>query len=149
MAYYGEEDRVPGDRGHATVVRSANGVPVVAERILTYERARGRYQDLSAVLGTPFAAEDWLGASNGGGPGPDGKIDVLINAFGRAGPDSRLPGRRCCQILFAQSQDTSTIPPSQCDRTGQRLTPGKPGCCGDATVHPAGFINARCYGLKV
>ncbi|HLM65686.1 MAG TPA: DUF5719 family protein [Acidimicrobiales bacterium] len=59
---YGEDERVPRDVGHATVVRSRNGVPVVAERVLSFPGSAG---DIAAGTGATFADRSWLFATRG------------------------------------------------------------------------------------
>jgi hypothetical protein len=70
---YGAEERVAAGVGHATVVRSTNGVPVVAERIMTHagerdgeddqdeESSEGddRTGDIAAGPGAVVAAHRW------------------------------------------------------------------------------------------
>lgn len=66
---YGDEARVPPDVGHATVVRSRNGVGVVAERVLTHRATDGG--DIAATTGAASAADVWtfpaLGDDEGAG----------------------------------------------------------------------------------
>lgn len=50
---YGSEDRVARQVGHATVVESSNGVPVVSEQVLTFGA------ELSAGAGAMVAAPTW------------------------------------------------------------------------------------------
>ncbi len=57
----GADGRVPAGVAHAAVVRSANGVPVVAERVLA-SRAEGR-RGITVSTGTPLEAEEWWFAS--------------------------------------------------------------------------------------
>ncbi len=59
---YGDQPRVAAGQAHATVVRSTNGVPVVAERVTvdTGERTRaGRPGEITAAPGARYAAERW------------------------------------------------------------------------------------------
>jgi len=52
------DGRVPPGRGHRTTVRSQNGVGVVAERWL---RSAEPSPSLAATLGSPVAANHWVG----------------------------------------------------------------------------------------
>lgn len=62
------EDRVPAGVGHSVVVRSQNGVPVVAERWIRSADPAPR-TGLAATLGSPVVATRWLGATGGTGDG--------------------------------------------------------------------------------
>lgn len=55
---YADDERVPDDDGHATLVRSRNGVPVVAERVQAAP-ADARRSDVSVSLGAAFADRSW------------------------------------------------------------------------------------------
>jgi hypothetical protein len=86
---YGAEDRVATSIGHATVVRATNGVPVVAERVVTQTVAAdeeegghsdggddeepsgdaGRVGDIAAGPGSVVAAGRWAFPSGGAGDG--------------------------------------------------------------------------------
>jgi hypothetical protein len=65
---YGEDDRVPAGKGHVTIVRSSNGVPIVAERVLSTPGAPGWREpdseatggDISATTGAAFADRRWV-----------------------------------------------------------------------------------------
>ncbi|HEY8525503.1 MAG TPA: DUF5719 family protein [Acidimicrobiales bacterium] len=81
---YAEDDRVPRNDVHTTVVRSRNGVPVVAERVQTFTRRRGG--DVAAGPGAAFAAPTWLFATLGGGDRPGSSL-VAFN------PDPERPAR--------------------------------------------------------
>jgi hypothetical protein len=69
---YAGDDRVPRDVDHATVVRSRNGVPVVAERVLTFNRRSSG--DVAASTGSAFAARSWTFATLGGGDRPASRL---------------------------------------------------------------------------
>jgi len=57
---YSEEDRVEPGVAHATVVRSRNGVPVVVERVLTFQGSSGETGgEVAAGPGTPLGATTW------------------------------------------------------------------------------------------
>jgi hypothetical protein len=61
---YGEEARVEPGVGHGTSVRSLNGVPVVAERVMTYDRPPAApsgppRRDLSVTPPSPVASTEW------------------------------------------------------------------------------------------
>jgi hypothetical protein len=70
---YAEEDRIPADAGYATVVRSRNGVPVVAERVLTFTAGRTE-GDVAAGGGAAMAARSWTFATLGSGRDPSSRL---------------------------------------------------------------------------
>jgi hypothetical protein len=80
---YGEDERVPVDVGHATVVRSRNEVPVVAERVLSFPGSAG---DIAAGTGAAFADRSWLFATRGSDD--DGR--AFLVAYN---PDPERPAR--------------------------------------------------------
>jgi hypothetical protein len=69
---YAGDDRVPRDVDHVTIVRSRNGVPVVAERVLTFSRRSSG--DVAAGPGSAFAARSWTFATLGGGDRPASRL---------------------------------------------------------------------------
>jgi uncharacterized protein DUF5719 len=69
---YAGDDRVPRDLDHVTTVSSRNGVPVVAERVLTFNRRRSG--DVAAGTGSAFAADSWTFATLGGGDRPASRL---------------------------------------------------------------------------
>lgn len=78
---YGAETRVPRGVDHVTVIRSLNGVPVVAERVLERDGA------VEAVPGAVFAATTWtVGATTRAttlvvaNPDPDAPATLSITA---------------------------------------------------------------------
>lgn len=71
---YGAEARVPRDVAHSTVVRSRNGVPVVAERVLAVDGG------LSAGPGALFGSSSWGFPSIGATP-------ERVVSFAVANPD--------------------------------------------------------------
>jgi hypothetical protein len=87
---YGQEQRVPAVTGHATVVRSRNGVGVVAERVLSHRPAETG--DISATIGAASAAGVWTFAASSGGDvadvrlvayNPDSKRTALVSVTGQ------------------------------------------------------------------
>jgi hypothetical protein len=70
------EDRIPADLGHAVIVRSQNGVPVVAERSITSADPAPR-SGYSSTLGSPVVADRWLTAVGGTGEGESLFLVVL------------------------------------------------------------------------
>lgn len=64
---YHDDERVPVDQGHSTLVRSTNGVPVVAERVQA-EPADADDGDVSVAPGAAFADRSWLFTSAGRDP---------------------------------------------------------------------------------
>jgi hypothetical protein len=71
------EERVPADLGHAVVVRSQNGVPVVAERSITSVDPAPR-TGFSSTLGSPIVADRWLTAVGGTGD-EESEFLVVLN----------------------------------------------------------------------
>lgn len=69
-------ERVPSGLGHAIVVRSQNGVPVVAERSVGSQDPAPR-TGYSATLGSPVVAQRWLTAVGGTGEGESLFLVVL------------------------------------------------------------------------
>jgi hypothetical protein len=57
-----EDGRLPSGVPHAAVVRSANDVPIVAERVLSSRRESGR-RGLSVTTGSPVEATEWTFAA--------------------------------------------------------------------------------------
>lgn len=91
---YGGEARVEPSTPHATVVRSRNGVPVVAERVLTVGGSRGGRGpavsgEVAAGPGTPVAQRAWLltALPLRGPEGPDQARLAVVN------PDPTRPAR--------------------------------------------------------
>jgi len=72
-----EDERVPAGLGHSTVVRSQNGVPVVAERWIRSGDPAPR-TGLAATLGSPVLSTRWLTAAGGTGEG-ESEFLVLLN----------------------------------------------------------------------
>jgi hypothetical protein len=69
---YAGDDRVPRDVDHVTTVRSRNDVPVVAERVLTFNRRSSG--DVAAGSGSAFTAKSWTFATLGGGDRPASRL---------------------------------------------------------------------------
>ena len=104
---YGAQRRVVAGVEHATVVRSTNGAPIVAERLTVDEGPEpddddgsdARPDEVSAAVGSPLAATLWRvplpdagvdGADGGSAvvvfnPGLDGSVRVRL-----AGPDGDI-----------------------------------------------------------
>ncbi len=71
------EDRIPQGVGHASFVRSLNGVPIVAERAVAATTGAVR-RGVSTTLGSPIGAPTWYFA--GGGPTADrDEFITLVN----------------------------------------------------------------------
>lgn len=83
---YSEEDRVVPDTNHSTVVESRNGVPIVAERVLTFSRGEPSSGDVAAGAGAALASRSWTFASLGAGSRPESRLAVY-------NPDSERPAR--------------------------------------------------------
>ncbi len=88
---YAADERVPTDSGHATLVRSRNGVPIVAERVQAAP-AGADDSDVSVSLGAAFADRTWYFGSSGRddrgttrfiayNPDPDEPATVSVTAW--------------------------------------------------------------------
>lgn len=95
------DGRIPEGLFHAAVVRSANGVPIVAERVLYAEGAARR--GISVTTGSPVEAERWTFAAGSATTSSDewltvfnldpeviAEIDVAVLADGRHLPVADL-----------------------------------------------------------
>ena len=71
------DERVPAELGHSVVVRSQNGVGVVAERQIRSNDPAPRV-GFASTLGSPVAADRWLSAVGGTGEG-ESEVLVLLN----------------------------------------------------------------------
>jgi hypothetical protein len=77
LAYHGEE-RIPPGVGHATLVRSTNGVPVVAERVMASPAPEDDEEvggDINAGHGSPVADRRWAFATLGD---EEGQVGYLV-----------------------------------------------------------------------
>jgi hypothetical protein len=72
-----EDGRLPSGVPHAAVVRSANDVPVVAERVLSSRRESGR-RGLSVTTGSPVVATEWTFAA-GSTEDPSAESLTMVN----------------------------------------------------------------------
>ncbi len=70
------EDRVPAEVGHSAVVRSVNGVAVVAERVVYSDRTNRR--GVTVTTGSPVESESWTFAA-GAADGENDEFLVLVN----------------------------------------------------------------------
>jgi hypothetical protein len=71
-----EEDRIPAGIGHAIVVRSVNGVTVVAERAVSAGEGASRH-GVATALGSPLAAPTWYFPGGGTSPERDEFLTLL------------------------------------------------------------------------
>jgi hypothetical protein len=71
----GAEARVPADVGHATIVLSTNGVPVVAERLAATQADASR--DTATTPGSVLAAPHWTFATPATSGGAEARIVVF------------------------------------------------------------------------
>lgn len=71
------EDRVPQGLGHSVVVRSQNGVPVVAERWIRSAGPAPR-EGLATTMGSPIVSSRWLTAAGGTGEA-ESEFLVVVN----------------------------------------------------------------------
>lgn len=70
------DERVPAEVGHSAVVRSLNGVPIVAERVVYSDRTNRR--GITVTTGSPVESESWTFAAGAAGPDQD-EFLVLVN----------------------------------------------------------------------
>ena len=99
----GADGRVPAGLGHAAVVRSSNGVPIVAERVLTSSLQNRR--GITVMSGSPVVSNEWsfaAGALNDDwdevllvvnlDPQVIAEVDVFAVSEGQMVPISELQG---------------------------------------------------------
>ncbi len=72
-----EDGRLPAGVSHTAVVRSANDVPVVAERVLSLVRSEGR-RGLSVTTGSPVESTEWTFAA-GSTQSPYAQSITIVN----------------------------------------------------------------------
>lgn len=72
-----EDGRLPAGVSHSSVVRSANDVPVVAERVLSLVRSEGR-RGLSVTTGSPVESTEWTFAA-GSTEAPYAESITIVN----------------------------------------------------------------------
>jgi hypothetical protein len=71
-----DEERITAGAGHSTTVRSLNGVAVVAERVVAATEGAPR-RGVSATLGAPLAAPQWLVPGGGVSAERDEFVTIL------------------------------------------------------------------------
>ena len=71
-----KEDRIPADIGHSTIARSLNGVPIIAERVVS-ARSDAKRHGVGATLGSPVGARTWYFP----GGGTSAERDEFITLF--------------------------------------------------------------------
>lgn len=69
------DERIPGGVAHRSVVRSANGVPVVAERV-QYAATESR-RGISVTTGSPVEATTWFFAAGSAGEANDQWLNIV------------------------------------------------------------------------
>jgi hypothetical protein len=112
-----EDARLEPGEPHALFVRSVNGVPMVAERVLAFAEP-AEQRGVTATLGSPLAATSWLLAAGG----PTDQIDqrlTIVNLGGDAIATVTVTGLADGQPLaIADLQDLEVQPSG---RTSVRL----------------------------
>ena len=101
--------RVPAELGHSVVVRSQNGVGVVAERQIRSNDPAPRV-GFASTLGSPVAADRWLAAVGGTGEGNSEFLVVLnpsLDSIVRVSVASPAPS----QLLHIQDLQDLEIQP--------------------------------------
>jgi hypothetical protein len=133
---YGDEERVAQGVTHGTSVRSSNGVPVVAERVMTYDRPADKpheppRRDLSITAPSPVASREWSFPAAGDpdeelryavmNPAPDrpARVTLTLYSGGRPvdipdlAPVTVAPGQRATLELppeaLADAGDDATV----------------------------------------
>lgn len=91
-----DESRVPPGVGHAVVVRTLNGVPVVAERAIASDEPADKV-GYAPALGVPLVARTWLFA--------DGRADATVAEFVSVLNPSPDRAVRVSFTALAQGQD--------------------------------------------
>ena len=122
----GTDDRVPAEVGHSATVRSANGVPIVAERVVYSDRTNRR--GVTVTTGSPVESQTWsfaVGAADGGNdeflvlvnldPQILSEVDVVAIAGGQRLPVAGLtdielaPGERKV-VSLDENTDSANLP---------------------------------------
>lgn len=122
----GADDRVPAEIGHSAIVRSANDVRIVAERVVYSERTNRR--GITVTTGSPVESQTWsfaVGAADGGNdeflvlvnldPQILAEVDVVAIAGGQRLPVAALtgielaPGERKV-VSLDEATDSAALP---------------------------------------
>lgn len=103
-----EDGRVPADVGHSAIVRSANDVPLVAERVVSSDR-EGR-RGVTVTTGSPVEAETWTFAAGAASDSTD-EFLVLVNLdsqiLAEVSVDALVGGQR---LPVADLQEIELLP---------------------------------------
>ena len=101
--------RIPNDVGHSIIVRSLNGVPVAAEKVVTRS---GSYPNVgvAATLGAPLAAPTWV-LPAGGVTDERAELVTLFNASTSEVARFDIDGMQDGKRLVIQSLQGLEIPP--------------------------------------
>jgi hypothetical protein len=105
----GDEDRIPPGVDHATLVRSLNRVPVVAERLLTAVDPAER-SGVSAALGAPVTAATWFFPAGG----PTDELDQWVTLLNLSTTDTAtasFTGLANGRALDIADLDAVEVPP--------------------------------------
>jgi hypothetical protein len=104
-----EEDRITSGVGHSTVVRSLNGVPVVAERAVAAGEGAER-KGVSATLGAPLAAPQWYLPGGGVSDDRDEFVTILNASIGESVTYSVLALANGQELAIQGLQDIELAP---------------------------------------
>jgi hypothetical protein len=106
-----QEERVPDGVGHATIVRSVNRVPVVAERVLAAAEPADR-RGVSAALGSPVTSTTWLFPAGG----PTEEVDQWVTLLNLSNSDTAtvsFTGLVNGRVLEIADLDEVEVPPAR------------------------------------
>ncbi|MDP1819868.1 MAG: DUF5719 family protein [Acidimicrobiales bacterium] len=102
------QERVPAGLAHSLFVRSLNGVPVVAERVVTAGEGSPR-RGIGATLGSPLGASTWYFPGGGPSPARDEFITLLNVSIGDPVTFS-ITGLASGQLLAVQGLQDVDLP---------------------------------------
>ncbi|MBW3614750.1 MAG: hypothetical protein KY439_05495 [Actinobacteria bacterium] len=112
-----DEERVPRGVGHAAIVRSLNGVPVVAERSVAAAAPAGR-SGTADTLGSPRTGRSWLLAAGGATDALDEWV-IVLNP-GTVAATVSIQGLAAGQLLPVEGLQELAVAPGR--RVAVRLT---------------------------
>jgi hypothetical protein len=105
-----DEDRIPDGISHAIIVRSLNGVGIVAERALTVGEP-SEQAGVSSTLGSPLAAPRWVMPTGAATPEVDEWL-VILNESPDAPARLSVQALASGQLLDIEGLQDLVIPPS-------------------------------------
>ncbi len=112
-----DEDRIPDGISHAIVVRSLNGVGILAERAITASRPSEQL-GVTSTLGSPLAAPRWLFA---GGAATEEVDEWLVILNESADAPARVSVQALAQGQFIDVQDLQDLVIAPSGRVALRI----------------------------